>query len=45
MCGIDYGYEIDINNYSDVMKIMFGKYRELAKKYNLTSLLIHHLNK
>ena len=43
MCGIDYGYET--NNYSDVMKNMFGKYRELAKKYNLTSLLINHLNK
>lgn len=45
MCGIDYGYETDINNYSDVMKNMFDKYRELAKKYNLTFLLIHHLNK
>lgn len=45
MCGIDYGYETDINNYSDVMKNMFDKYRELAKKYNLTLLLIHHLNK
>lgn len=49
MCGIDYGYETDINNYSDIMKNMFGKYRELdrelAKKYNLTSLLINHLNK
>lgn len=45
MCGIDYSYELDINNYSDVMKRMFDKYRELAKKYNLTFLLIHHLNK
>ena len=45
MCGIDYGYETDINNYSDVLKNMFDKYRELAKKYNLTFLLIHHLNK
>ena len=45
MCGIDYGYETDINNYSDVMKNMFDKYRELAKKYNLTFFLIHHLNK
>lgn len=41
MCGIDYGYETDINNYSDVMKNMFDKYRELTKKYNLTFLLIH----
>ena len=45
MCGIDYGYELDINNYSDVMKRMFDKYRELSKKYNLTFLLVHHLNK
>lgn len=45
MCGIDYGYETDINNYNDVMKRMFDKYRELSKKYNLTFLLIHHLNK
>jgi RecA-family ATPase len=45
MCGIDYGYELDINNYSDVMKKMFDKYREISKKYNLTFLLVHHLNK
>lgn len=45
MCGIDYGYKLDINNYSDVMKRMFDKYRELSKKYNLTFLLVHHLNK
>ena len=45
MCGIDYVYELDINNYSDVMKKMFDKYRELSKKYNLTFLLVHHLNK
>lgn len=45
MCGIDYGYDLDINNYNDVMKNMFDKYRELSKKYNLTFLLVHHLNK
>lgn len=45
MCSIDYGYETDINSYIDVMKNMFDKYRELSKKYNLTFLLIHHLNK
>ena len=45
MCGIDYGYNLDINNYNDVMKNMFDKYRELSKKYNLTFLLVHHLNK
>lgn len=32
MRGIDYGYKLDINNYSDVMKRMFDKYRELSKK-------------
>lgn len=45
MCGIDYGYDLDINNYNDVMKNMFDKYRELSKNYNLTFLLVHHLNK
>ena len=34
-----------INSYNDVMKNMFDKYRDLAKTYNLTFLLIHHLNK
>lgn len=45
MCGINYGYKLDINNYSDVMKKMFDKYRELSKNHNLTFLLVHHLNK
>ena len=45
ICDIDYGYKLDINNYSDVMKRMFDKYRELSKKYKLTFLLVHHLNK
>lgn len=45
MCGIDYGYQTDVNSYNDVMKNMFDKYRDLAKTYNLTFLLIHHLNK
>lgn len=27
------------------MKRIFDKYRELSKKYNLTFLLVHHLNK
>lgn len=45
MCGIDYGYDLNINNYNDVMKNMFDKYRELSKIYNLTFLLVHHLNK
>lgn len=45
MCGVDYGYELDINNYSDDMKRMFDKYRELSKKDKLTFLQVHHLNK
>ncbi len=45
MCSIDYGHELDINNYSDVMKRTFDKYRELSKKHNLTFLLVQHLNK
>ena len=45
MCGIDCGYDLDINNYNDVTKNMFDKYIELSKEYNLTFLLVHHLNK
>lgn len=45
MCSINYGHELDINNYSDVMKRTFDKYRELSKKHNLTFLLVQHLNK
>lgn len=44
-CGIDYGYSLDNNNYNDVIKNIIDKYRELSKKYNLTFLLVHHLNK
>ena len=45
MCGIDYGINVDINSYTDEMKNMFDKYRELSEKYDFTFLLIHHLNK
>ena len=45
MCGSDYGIKVDINSYTDEMKNMFDKYRELSEKYDFTFLLIHHLNK
>ena len=35
----------DLNNYQDMGQYVIPKFRELCKKYNLTILLIHHLNK
>lgn len=43
--GIDYGETVDTNNYNDTSEKIFGKYRELCKKFNLTILVVHHLNK
>lgn len=43
--GIDYGEFVDTNNYTDTSQKIFGKYRDLCKKFNLTILVIHHLNK
>lgn len=45
LCGIDYGSYYDINSYKDMAEIIIPKYKDLIKKYNLTFLLIHHLNK
>lgn len=45
MSGIDYTSNYDINSYKDIAEIIIPKYKELIKKYNLTFLLIHHLNK
>lgn len=45
LCGIDYMSYYDINSYKDIAEIIIPKYKDLIKKYNLTFLLIHHLNK
>lgn len=45
MSGIDYGFGYDLNNYTDIGKIVMDKYRELINKFNLTFILIHHSNK
>ena len=42
--GINYGFNIDPNSYIDISKIM-DIYRNICKRYNITILLIHHLNK
>ena len=45
LCGIDYGAYYDINDYKSMTEVVFSRYRDLIKKYNLTFLLIHHTNK
>lgn len=45
MKGIDYGEIVDTNNYTGNSKKIFVKYRELCKRFNLTILVVHHLNK
>ena len=45
MCGVDLNNSYDLNNYQDIGQYVIPQYRELCKKYNLTILLIHHLNK
>lgn len=45
LCGVNMDSNYDLNNYQDIGKYVMNKYRELCKKYNLTILLIHHLNK
>lgn len=45
MTGIDYGSSYDLNSYTEISSQVMDKYRELSKKYNLTFLLVHHINK
>lgn len=39
----DTGY--DLNNYQEVNDVVFRKLKDLCKKYNITLLVTHHLNK
>lgn len=43
--GIEMNCNYDINSYQDIGQQVIPKFRELCIKYNLTILLIHHLNK
>lgn len=35
----------DLNNYQEINDVVFRKLKDLCKKYNLTMLVTHHLNK
>ena len=39
----DSGY--DLNNYQEINDVVFKKLKDLCKKYNITILVTHHLNK
>lgn len=45
MAGISYGSSYDLNSYTEINNIVMDTYRMLINKFNLTFLLIHHLNK
>lgn len=45
MAGISYGSSYDLNSYTEISNIVMDTYRTLINKFNLTFLLIHHLNK
>ncbi len=45
MAGISYGSSYDLNSYTEISNIVRDTYRMLINKFNLTFLLIHHLNK
>ena len=42
---INFGVTYDINNYQDISQKLLPKIRSIADKYDLTILLVHHLNK
>ena len=42
---IDFGVYYDINNYQDVSQQLLPKIRSIADKYDLTVLVVHHMNK
>lgn len=43
--GIDLNNGYNLNDYQDMGQYVLPKFREMSRKYNLTFLLIHHLNK
>ena len=42
---IKFDTSYDLNNYQEINDVVFRKLRELCKKYNITLLVTHHLNK
>lgn len=44
-CGVDLNNGYELNDYQDIAQYVIPKYRELCDKYDLTFLLVHHLNK
>ncbi len=42
---IKFDSDYDMNNYQEINDIVFRKLKELCRKYNITLLVTHHLNK
>ena len=42
---IDFGVSYDINSYQDVAQNLMPKIKNLANKYNIVIILVHHMNK
>lgn len=42
---IKFDSDYDMNNYQEINNIVFKKLKELCRKYNITLLVTHHLNK
>lgn len=42
---IKFDSDYDINSYQDINDVVFRKLKELCRKYNITLLVTHHLNK
>lgn len=42
---IKFDTDYDLNNYQEVNDVVFRKLKDLCKKYNVTLLVTHHLNK
>lgn len=43
--GINFGYNYGLNNYQDMSQNIFPKIREFCTKYEVTIILVHHLNR
>ena len=42
---IEFDSDYDLNNYQEINNVVFKKLKDLCKKYNITILVTHHLNK
>lgn len=42
---VDFGVSYDINSYQDVAQSLMPKIKNIANKYNLAIILVHHMNK